>query len=204
MRARELWWSWNQVSSSSSGLSLLSIQPQSRQPFLAKKKRFWASVILVGVEWAAPHKMCLQQVMELSEHKCFSNTCWSQPDVSDSHVTLWDRFPQAFASVGQKLSLLLAAQVDHMNFPHGSHELPHGCCCSDCNSFPLMLLSGSYIQVPMFSMVCRKSGILKHWIKIFTFLPMDLAIAKPMSISKSWGLKEQNTLGGIIGPGETG
>lgn len=84
-------------------------------------KSFWAPMILVGVAWGAPHRMCLLWVMELSEHKHFSNTCWSQPDVSDTHVILWDRFLQAFASVGQKwlkMTLLLAAEVVHRNFPH--------------------------------------------------------------------------------------
>lgn len=122
---------------------------------------------------------------------------WSQPDVSDPHVTLWDRFLQAFASAGQKLSLLMAAQVDHMNFPHG-------CCCRNpvtaIPSISCCCLGSTY----RCQCLAWKSGFLKHWIKIFTFLPMDLAIAKPMSISKSWGLKEQSTLGGIIGPSETG
>lgn len=161
-------------------------------------KSFWVPTILVGVVWAALHKTCLLCVRELSECKHFSNTCWSQPDVSDTHVTLCGRFLQAFASVGQKcLCCWLLRRIIWTFHTDIAAE------SSDCNSFPLLLLSGIYIQVPEFSMVCRKWGLLKHWTKIFTFLSMDLAIAKPMSISKSWGLNEQSNLEVIIGYIET-
>lgn len=42
-RAHEVRWGRNQVSSSSSGLSVLSLRPQSRELFLAKKRDARAS-----------------------------------------------------------------------------------------------------------------------------------------------------------------
>lgn len=160
MRARELWWVGLESSFIKFFWSVCSEPTISvKGAFPGKEKgckSFWAPMIPVGVVWAAPHRMCLQRIMGFCECKHFSNACWSQPDVSDTHVS------PGFCFSWSKMPLLLSAEVDCMNFPHGH-------CCSDSNSFPLMLLSVIYIQVPEFSMVCRKSGFLKHSQNIYIY-----------------------------------
>lgn len=107
---------------------------------------------------------------------------------TSTNAAFWDRFLQVFACVSQKSlwcwllrwitwtlsTWILAAGTQTLQF------LP--------SLAVAMMLSGTYM--PTYTMVGNKSWFLRYWNKAFFFLSTDLAVAKPMYITKWWGLCE--------------